>query len=322
MSKNIYLQDEREILKYMYHIIVNPHSRSGLGMKVWETVEKKIISLKLSYRAYFTKYQKHATELAERITDTESPCTLIVLGGDGTINEAINGIKNFESVTVGYIPVGSGNDFARGLGLSKDPLQALDDILNQKKIQIIDIGILRYSDISRYFAVSNGAGFDADICHKAIVSRVKPILNKIKLGKLSYAAIAINRAFFTKPTRITLKIDGERELIFPKSYFAAFMNHRYEGGGVMFCPNAVGNDGKLDYIVVSKIPKILLLFVLVFAFWGTHTKFKCVHTGTMKTAEFSSELPMSFHVDGEPIAPQNRAYISCEPSKLRIITPV
>lgn len=86
----------------MYIFIVNPHARSGLGHVVWDELESILKKQNIPYKAYFTKYQKHATEIARKATSDDAPSTLVVLGGDGTINEVVNGIQDYEKVILGY----------------------------------------------------------------------------------------------------------------------------------------------------------------------------------------------------------------------------
>ena len=110
----------------MLHFIVNPCARSGLGKIVWEKIEQKLADEQVAYQMYFTQYKCHATKIAQEITSDGHQHTLVVLGGDGSINEVINGICYLDKTTLGYIPLGSGNDFARGLQIPSDPEKALE----------------------------------------------------------------------------------------------------------------------------------------------------------------------------------------------------
>ena len=150
----------------MYTFIVNPNARTGLGHQVWSELEAELQAQNIQYQVFFTKYQNHATKITRELTNTSEPCTLVVLGGDGTINEVIDGIENFSSVTLGYIPIGSSNDFSRGMCLSSDSKTALKHILSPTDFSYINIGNLEYGSVKRRFAVSAGIGFDAQVCHK------------------------------------------------------------------------------------------------------------------------------------------------------------
>lgn len=304
----------------MYHFIVNPNARSGLGKKVWNELEAVLKKESIQYKAYFTKYQKHATIITREITSGDDEQTVVALGGDGTVNEVVNGIVNFEKTILGYIPIGSSNDFARGLELPTEPLDALNTILTCPNLHPMNIGELHYKNKLRRFAVSAGVGFDADICHEAVVSKIKYLLNKLGLGKLTYVAIALHRLFLTTPCTVTVVLDGETKLTYPRTYFVALMNNRFEGGGVKFAPKAQNDDDKLDVVVASDVPKIKVLLLLPLALVGWHVHFKGVYIHKVKQIEIHAEKPLPLHTDGEPIFLQNELSACCASKKIRVIT--
>ncbi len=102
-----------------YIFIVNPKSRTGQGELLWSQLEPELKKRRVSYEVRMTGRKKDAERIATEITADEEEHTMIVLGGDGSLNEVINGIKNPSKVTLGYIPTGSSNDFARGMGMPK-----------------------------------------------------------------------------------------------------------------------------------------------------------------------------------------------------------
>lgn len=306
----------------MYEFIINPHSRSGYGMRIWEELEKIIKEKTIPYRAHFTRRAKDGTRLARAITQDLQPHTIIVLGGDGTVNEVINGIIDHEKVTFGYIPIGSGNDFARGIGIPKDPFKALHLILENPHIQTMDIGQMKYKDKSRLFAVSAGIGFDADICHEVVVSPLKAILNRLKLGKLTYVCVAFHRLAVTSPCDFEVETETGQKTLYPKTYFIAFMNNPYEGGGVRFAPHALNNDRCLDLCIASGISKLKALMLFPMAFLGLHTRFKGVCLLRCKSIRVKTEHPLPIHTDGEPGFLQDQVTVSCLNRQMRIIVPL
>lgn len=303
----------------MLTFIVNPNSRSGLGHRLWRMAETALKERNVQYQAYFTKYQQHAGRLVRELTADHKPHTIIVLGGDGTVNEVINGITDLSQVTLGYIPTGSSNDFARSLHLPTDPIPALDNILRPSRYISINIGILTQGQKQRRFAVSSGIGFDAGICHEAMVSHIKPLLNKLRLGKLTYVGIALRQILTLTPGRITVTLDDSQKRNFDKAYFATAMNLPYEGGGFKFCPDADCQDGLLNIIVISNLPKLKILALLPTAYKGWHTRFRGVYTYTCQKAEITSSTPLPLHTDGEPVFKNTHAMMSLEPDRLRII---
>lgn len=304
----------------MYTFIANPNARSGLGLKLWKEIEAILQQKNVCYQVLFTKYQHHATSLVRDLTSDLERHTIIVLGGDGTINEVINGITRLDKVTLGYIPLGSSNDFARGLGLPTDFKKALDNILTPSHYTYMDIGILNYEDKCRRFAVSTGIGFDADVCHQVMVTPLKSFLNRLKLGKLTYTGVALHRLLAMKPVQMTVTLDDNRQINYKNVYFAAAMNLRFEGGGFNFCPKADCTDGKLDIIVIADLPKLKILALLPTAFKGWHTIFKGIHISSCKRIDIVSERALPVHADGEPVFRQTNITARLEPEKLRIIS--
>ncbi len=302
----------------MYAFIVNPHARTGLGLKVWEKLEVFLKKQNLKYEAYITRYPNHATEFARRLTEGPEKITLIALGGDGTINEVVNGIQDFSKVTLGYIPIGSSNDFARSMKLSKEPETILKQILSPSEYTYINIGRMTYGEHIRRFAVSSGFGFDADVCFHNTPTGIKKRLNKMKLGKLSYTGVALYLLMSLKPRRMTLIMDGKRKY-FEKVFFVTAMNQRYEGGGFKFCPKADPGDNLLDIIIIADMPKLKALLLLPTAYKGWHTHFKGVHTFTCQKVQVKSETVLPVHTDGEPAARSSKVSFSLEAERLKFI---
>lgn len=303
----------------MYTFIVNPNSRSGKGLDIWKLVERDLQKRQVQYTVFFTKYQNHATSFVRELTSNDTIHTLIVLGGDGTLNEVVNGIVSPDKITLGYIPTGSGNDFARSFGISKDPLQALESILNPHQIVDMDIGIIRFEKKERRFAVSTGIGFDASICHEAVVSKWKRLLNRIHLGKFTYALIAIHQLIVSSTFQLNILLDGAEPFHLSDCWFAAVMNHPCEGGGFYFCPDAKPDDGYLDLLIVSGLKSPALLISLLLALFGLHTRLPGMHLYRCKNVSIESSCALPVHTDGEPIFLQRCFTASTADFSLKII---
>ena len=108
----------------MLCFIVNEHSRSGKGAKIWKEAAAVLKKKNIAYESYVTQYEGHAFSLAHDICECGADdIQLVVVGGDGTANEVINGMTHFEKVRFGVIPTGSGNDLAKGTWESWERLQ-------------------------------------------------------------------------------------------------------------------------------------------------------------------------------------------------------
>ena len=319
----------------MYHIIINPASRSGRGAKIWaEQVEPVLKAGNTEYQTYFSGKAGEVRQLAAQITAehaAEPDLTLIVLGGDGTINETLQGIADPSKVILGYIPTGSSNDLARDLGISKDPKAALNLILHNNTPRAMDLGRLTYLDEdqpeeSRLFAVSCGIGFDAAVCAEAMSSRIKDTMNRIGLGKLTYLGIALKQLITARKVSCTLtledKVHDKKESVeLPRFLFVTCMSHRYEGGGFMFCPPAVDHDGVLDLCSVGNISKGLVLLALPTAFFGKHYFVKGINAHTATQMSITASAPLWVHTDGEVTRKSRGFRVECLPGAIRMITP-
>lgn len=306
----------------MYYIIVNPASRSGKGIRIWrESIRPALKAEAVPYEVSFSEQEGDVSILAQKAAAAMTPDDLlIILGGDGTFNEALQGIPDPGGVTFGYIPTGSSNDLARDLGIPKDPKKALDLILHDGSPFAMDMGTVDYGDgCVRRFAVSCGIGFDAAVCEEAMHSRLKKSFNKIGLGKLTYLGIALKQLFFAKKAHCELTLDGRPPVRINRFLFVTGMIHRYEGGGFRFCPGADPADGMLDLCAVGDIPKLLVLFALPTAFFGRHYLFKGITPYRAYRFSIKSSVPLWVHTDGEVTRRTNSFSVSCERRKLRII---
>lgn len=307
----------------MYHIIINPNSRSGRGLRIWKKiVEPKLHEEGISYRNYFSKSPGDVARLAAEITSAAAgkPFTLILLGGDGTVNEALSGMRDISNVTLGYIPTGSSNDLARDLNIPKDPLEALELILHRGSVHTMDLGAVTYSDgETRPFIVSCGIGFDAAVCEEALHSRLKDVFNRLGLGKLTYLGIALKQLFGAKAISGRLTLDDNTPVNLNTLLFVAFMLHRFEGGGFMFCPDADAADGILDLCAVGDLPKLLILFALPTAFRGKHYRYKGITPYRAQTVTIETSAPLWVHTDGEVSRKSDRLTVTCRHGAVRML---
>ncbi len=304
----------------MIYFIVNPTARSGKGLDIWKQVRKYLKKTNTEYKAFETKYEGHATELAKKISELPlDEVTMVTVGGDGTLNEVLNGINDFKKIRFGVIPAGSGDDFARGLDICKDPLLQTDIIINSKTTDNIDLGKVCWKEKSRIFAISAGVGLDAIVCKRALTSKLKTVLNKIKLGKLTYIILTVHTLFSMETGEAKITFDDGEEKLFSKLIFAAAMNFRAEGGGVPMAPGADARDGQLSVCVVNGIPKWRTFFCLPLLVMAKHEKIKGFQVVNCRKCEINLDKPVVLHEDGEYCADVDKVTMECLPAKLRLI---
>lgn len=307
----------------MLYFIVNYTSATGKCRNVLKKVIDRLSEKGTEYKLYRTKYKGHAAEIAEKLSKLpDEKITLIVIGGDGTINEVLNGITDFEKVRLGIIPAGSGNDFARGIKIDTDINVLVDKLINNHSTdntRRVDLGRVCFEDKgSRLFGISSGVGMDAIVCKEVSGSRIKKLLNKLHLGKLSYIFMTVYTLFSMETTDITVDYGKEKRTINDVIYFVG-MNLRAEGGGVPMAPDALPDDGKLSFSSAAGIPKwrtFLCLPILVMAKqkWLKGFDIYPADYAVLKTAK-----PMILHADGEYLGQFTKIKYECLPGMLNII---
>ena len=129
-----------------FEVLINPSASSGRGMRVWKKVKKELDARGVPYRKHILKAPSEATLLVRDLTkNLLKDCHLLVLGGDGTLNEVLNGIEDFQHTVLSCLRTGSGNDFAANVGIDKNLMIALDQLLNHPMEASLDYGVVRAS---------------------------------------------------------------------------------------------------------------------------------------------------------------------------------
>ena len=311
----------------MFYLICNPTSRSGnldgAEAQLRRAFEKKGIP----YRLAHTRHKGHAVKLAAKVctyaAEEGKPASLIVLGGDGTINEVLSGITDFSLVRFGVVPSGSGNDFLRGLNVNGTTEEIIEQILKNEFVRAADVGVLTAETedgpVTRRFGVSAGIGFDAAICEEIDRSPVKSILNKVRLGQLSYGVIGVKQVITAPHVSCEIELDTGRILKAERLLFTAIMNLPYEGGGYPFAPDAQCDDGRLDLMVADSVGGISALLLFPKAKAGKLDGTSGITYLRCKEAEIRTESPLWIHTDGEPLCQTSHLTVSVIPSCLRLL---
>lgn len=321
----------------MYYFLVNPASKSNRGRLIWNEIENYLKETGVEYAVYFSKRPGHMQELMNDICkehmEDEGRTNIVVLGGDGTFNEAVQGVISFEKVNIGYIPTGSSNDFARAIVYSENPVENVKRVLNCNEPKKFDIGRLKYENMSdavegvstgvvaptRYFNVSCGIGFDAAVCEEVLKSKAKEFLNRLGLGKLVYGLIAMKQIFGAKLCDAKLTLEDDETVEIKKCRFIVGMNTCFEGGGYKFAPGAVPDDGFLDICTVGNMNPLSVILALPGAMKGKHTKLKKIHTYHVKNYEVKTKQPLWVHTDGEVYVKADHIKVSLIPGGLNFL---
>ncbi len=304
----------------MIHFIVNENAQIGRKQSVCDFLRNELANHSVEYELHPTKEAGDAKRLARELSVQYGEKSVWVVGGDGTINEVMNGLRFDESLTVAYLPAGSANDYARGLGLPLDLKECLAQLLEAETTRSYDVGEIEDMNGKRLFrfAGSSGIGYDAKVCSEVDGSSLKKFLNKLHLGKLAYMLVAVKQVFANPRFSMTLVADGHSRS-FSDVIFASFMNQKYEGGGLMMAPNADPCDGKVSVVMAYGVKPWKVLLILPKLFKGTHIKHPNVLTMECNSVEVITDSDQYVHTDGEVIGTYRHIRISCGKNQVRML---
>ncbi|MBR4446567.1 MAG: YegS/Rv2252/BmrU family lipid kinase [Solobacterium sp.] len=315
--------------------VINP--ASGHAVKAWKKVEK-LLQGRCDYHVHRSENGKNTEVICRELSSAGEDVTIVIVGGDGSMNDAVNGIQDFTHTRLGLIPCGSGNDLAKDLNMPGKLEEQVDRILSGNE-RLCDIGEVIFHteseeldraqkqvrvkpdphEIVRRFNISCGIGFDAAICAEVEMSRTKELLNKVHLGKLAYITEAIHTIAETKRVPVTACFDNEKTVTLSGCLFMAGMNHCYEGGGFKFCPDARDDDGLLDFCAGDNVSQFDFFRIFPYAYTGRHVKFNGVYLYRAKSAEIRSDVPLWVHTDGEIRYKSSHITMKIAEEKLRLI---
>jgi diacylglycerol kinase (ATP) len=300
----------------MIGFVVNPASGNGRGNKVWHQLEAVLNSRNIPYIVQFTTQQREAELITSNWTKDSEVTIIVAVGGDGTVHEVANGLYQARSSKpLGYIPAGSGNDYARGHLIPLQPLRALEVVLYSRNTRHIDVILM-----NNQIAVSSiGIGLDGQIARVTNQASYKKLFNQLRLGKLSYVLSLIRVLFTYKTCPVSICIDGTTYQA-GKVWLIATANIPYYGGGMQICPQANPTDGQAELCIVSAINRAELLRVFPQVYKGTHVKHKAISFYQGRMIEIEAARPLEIHMDGET-AGTTPALLEVLPAALNIIVP-
>ncbi len=290
-----------------YLFIVNPITRGGEKSRKY--IDKVHEHSKLDITLYSTEYAGDAKRKAS-ISAIEGYTHVISVGGDGTLNEVVNGVMEIapgKRPIIGTIPAGGGNDFGRMIGVPREPAIAFDAILRDR---IMQVDVCRLND--RYFINNIGAGFDAKASWMA--EKVRPLQ-----GMLRYLVGVFLSFLHYEGYPMDVVADGEQ---FSEKYLlAAIGNSKTTGGGIPITPKAELNDGLLDVCLVGHLPLLKALALLPKVFTGKHVEHPIVRELKCKSIRLNAPSGIPVYVDGElPLPPRwTELDIEVIPQKLEFI---
>jgi diacylglycerol kinase (ATP) len=275
-------------------LIVNPVAGADAGPDYLPTINQQLRARFTDLDIVITVAPTDATRAAAEAARAGYE-QLFIAGGDGTLNEVLNGMASVEGaldrVTFGLIPLGTGNDFAAALGLPEDVTEAIELLLIGRSVAV-DVGLLN----DRYFINVSAGGFIAEVS-----DAVNPQL-KTLAGKFAYLLGGAQVLFDYEEVGVQVRVTGERgqvsELAMGLEMFAV-CNSRRLGGGQMMAPRALINDGLLDLCLFAAMPMIDFLTLLPRVSSGTHLDDERVTYLRASELEMRFDRPIKVNTDGE-----------------------
>lgn len=299
-------------------VITNPYANRGDSKHHIDAGLRALASSGLDFAIKLTEYRGHATKLAEEAARAGAP-VVVAAGGDGTVNEVINGIlraaegqPGVAPTALGILPVGSGNDFAWGLGLDRGLEDAIER-LRRGQSRIIDVAYAEAdADPSRYFVNILGGGFDSQVnieAHK---------IKRLRGFTIYIVAVLKTLVIYYRTPRVKIRFD-DKVLDF-EMLMTLVGNGTRLGGGFIATPNASHDDGLFDVCMVHKTSRFDMLRMIPKFMEGKHLTHPKVVMA--RTAKIEIESPDGFpsQADGEVVGNHvHHLTITLIPQRLRVI---
>ncbi|QXD15017.1 YegS/Rv2252/BmrU family lipid kinase [Rhodocaloribacter litoris] len=304
-----------------YSVILNPVAGGGRAGRRRALLEAAFQAAGLVARWHATTAPGEAVELARAAAAVSD--AVIVVGGDGTVHEAGRGIIASDApAALGVIPCGTGNDFARALGMPRDPVAAVR-VLARAVPAAVDYGRIRWHEAGTGFEAiflnAAGVGFDATVA--AAVRGVRR-----RGGRATYLA-AVVRALRGWKAPVVRLVEGACDAAGAVWYDGPLLlvtagNGVSSGGGIRLTPRACLDDGLLDVLAVEAAPAARILSVLPLALLGRHLGAREVRLHRTVACHLRSDAPLPLHADGEVLTRKARAVeFSVVPAGLRVLMP-
>ncbi|HNY15638.1 MAG TPA: diacylglycerol kinase family lipid kinase [Bacteroidales bacterium] len=288
-------------LRAEWFVVINPNAGNGKGSKDWERISGLFSNEGIKTHSRFTEKKGHAIQLA-REAMAEGFRKIISVGGDGTMNEIVNGIFTQDhcppsDVVIGMIPVGTGNDWGRMFGI---PLvyEGAVKIIRENKTMPHDVGTITFfsseGQQKRYFMNIAGLGFEA-----VVVQKTNKQKDKGRSSQAVYLYNLISSLISYKRPLINITIDGKTTAT--KAFSVNVGNGRYCGGGMRQTPDALPDDGLLDITVIKDMGRIEVIKALKILYDGTilsHPKIDGYRSTNLKV---TCETALYAEADGESL---------------------
>jgi YegS/Rv2252/BmrU family lipid kinase len=292
-----------ETKKKAWMVIVNPKAGTGKGLTDWPVISNQMYRSGLAFTCVFTEKKYHAVELTVKAIN-DGFRKIVAIGGDGTVNEIVNGIfiqkkAPTTEISLAVIAVGTGNDWVRMLGIPKTYQESIRAIVAEQTI-LQDVGLISFYETKvkhqRYMANVAGMGFDA---------KVNRVFNRLKeegrSGKWLYIISTAKTLFAYRSKKFTIKVDDTTILSKVDVFSANVGIGKYNGGGMLQLPQAEIDDGLFDITIIKKMSKLKIIKNFKKLFNGKIYKLSNVMPLQGKKIEVISKPESPIEIDGEAL---------------------
>jgi len=296
-------------------LIINLTAGGGKPRPHLKTIFKYLKKNGFNFKVSYTSYHGEAVELAQKAADNGAEL-IVSVGGDGTVNEIVNGImKSKNDPLLGIIPLGWANDFIKSTNIPPNIIEACK-ILIKGKTKNIDVGVI---NDQIYFANICGVGFDAEVAQLANQMKSKhPNLRILSAFVYVFATVKKLLSPFSYHD-VKIKFDGQE--IHSNILCIAISNGKFYGGRFKITPEAILDDGLLEVCVIEEMGRFKYLSSIPKVFKGTHTSIKGIYFYRAKEVLIQSSEPVLAQVSGEVIEGQKKFTITLLPKSLKLIVP-
>jgi len=308
-----------DVTQYSWHVLLNPNACNKKSSSHWTEIEHLLSAANVQHTLHLTEGSGAGTDTIKQLIN-EGNRHFLVLGGDGTINEMINGAfnanVNTKDLFIAAMPLGSGNDWTRTHLIPADLREAIKIFL-EGKFMTHDVGVSAVFNQNqeiekRHFININSYGYSAEVIYDINCSR--PALFGINVYLLS----AIRQLFKYKPQHVHVETpNGSYD---DKALFTVVANCKYNGGGMQQAPMAIADDGLLDIVIIPAIKPLTVIMNLKRIFAGKHLKtIKGVQTFRTNHVSISSDRPLRSEMEGE-LLKLGRFEIDILPQAINMLT--
>ncbi len=292
-------------MKHLF--IVNPVAGKGRTLDLVPEINAYCEGKKLDFTVKITEYPGHATKIAAAYSK-EQPLRIYSVGGDGTLNEVLNGMAGSGS-SLAAVPCGSGNDFIRSV-IGKDIPSDLIRANVEGTERLIDYA--RVND--KYYINITSLGFDAEVVYQAGHYKRLPFIT----GQMAYVLGILTGLAACRSHNMVLKVDDT--VVESRTLLVAVANGKYYGGGMLAVPDAEIDDGFFDVCHAEAMKRRNILRLFPKYMKGLHASIKGVHFYRGKKVEITVDKPIAMNLDGEVLL-VDRAEFEIYPKKLPFIIP-